>query len=152
MVQLIRQKRTHHEFVLKAFASHATFAAEAGLYTDPSTPLGDFLPQAKAIVDNADGDNDPTTGIDAFYGAPTAAANSLWWFDHKFPEAGVVPPAYTEADLIEDLATRVLGRQARRGKPLRVQGLPQAATGPAFSATVTILTWGLRLPNISRGP
>ena len=37
---------------------------------------------------------------------------------------------------LEDLATRVLGRQARRGKPLRVQGLPQAATGPAFSSVV----------------
>ena len=37
---------------------------------------------------------------------------------------------------LEELATRVLGRQARRGKPLRVQGLPQAATGPAFSSVV----------------
>lgn len=37
---------------------------------------------------------------------------------------------------LEDLATRVLGRQARRGKPLRVLGLPQAATGPGFSSVV----------------
>ena len=37
---------------------------------------------------------------------------------------------------LEELATRVLGRQARRGKPMRVHGLPQAATGPAFSSVV----------------
>ncbi|MCA8878799.1 MAG: cell division protein FtsA [Rhodobacteraceae bacterium] len=34
------------------------------------------------------------------------------------------------------LATRILGQQVRLGRPLRVQGLPQAATGPAFSAAV----------------
>ncbi len=37
---------------------------------------------------------------------------------------------------IEELATRILGRQCRRGKPLRVAGLPQAATGPGFSSVV----------------
>ncbi len=37
---------------------------------------------------------------------------------------------------MESLATHVLGRQVRIGKPLRVQGLPQAATGGAFAATV----------------
>ncbi len=37
---------------------------------------------------------------------------------------------------LETLATRVLGRQVRIGKPLRVQGLPQAATGTAFAAAV----------------
>ncbi len=37
---------------------------------------------------------------------------------------------------LEDMASRILGRQTRIGKPLRVQGLPQAATGPAFSAAV----------------
>ncbi len=34
------------------------------------------------------------------------------------------------------LAARLLGQQVRLGRPLRVQGLPQAATGPAFSAAV----------------
>jgi len=34
------------------------------------------------------------------------------------------------------LAARILGQQVRLGRPLRVQGLPQAATGPAFSAAV----------------
>lgn len=37
---------------------------------------------------------------------------------------------------VEELASRVLGRQVRRGRPMRVRGLPQAATGPAFSASV----------------
>jgi len=37
---------------------------------------------------------------------------------------------------LDQLAQRILGRQVRIGKPLRVQGLPQAATGPGFSAAV----------------
>jgi len=34
------------------------------------------------------------------------------------------------------LASRMLGHQVRLGRPLRVQGLPQAATGPGFAAVV----------------
>eukprot|EP00892_Ulva_mutabilis_P002568 jgi/Ulvmu1/12311/UM088_0031.1 len=56
VVQMIRQQRTQHEFAMKAFASNVTFAAEAALYTDRSGPLGAFLPQAKAIMDNLDGE------------------------------------------------------------------------------------------------
>ncbi len=37
---------------------------------------------------------------------------------------------------LDGLASRILGQQVRLGRPLRVQGLPQAATGPAFSASV----------------
>lgn len=37
---------------------------------------------------------------------------------------------------LDGLASRILGQNVRLGRPLRVQGLPQAATGPAFSATV----------------
>lgn len=37
---------------------------------------------------------------------------------------------------LANLAARILGQQVRLGRPLRVQGLPQAATGPAFSAAV----------------
>ena len=37
---------------------------------------------------------------------------------------------------MEDLAASVLGRQARRGQPLRIAGLPQSASGPAFSGVV----------------
>ena len=34
------------------------------------------------------------------------------------------------------LAFPLLGQQVRLGRPLRVQGLPQAAIGPAFSSAV----------------
>lgn len=37
---------------------------------------------------------------------------------------------------LDGLASRILGQRVRMGRPLRVQGLPQAATGPAFSAAV----------------
>jgi cell division protein FtsA len=37
---------------------------------------------------------------------------------------------------LDGLAARILGRRVRMGRPLRVQGLPQAATGPAFAASV----------------
>lgn len=37
---------------------------------------------------------------------------------------------------LDGLASKILGQQVRLGRPLRVQGLPQAATGAAFSAAV----------------
>jgi cell division protein FtsA len=37
---------------------------------------------------------------------------------------------------LDGLAARILGRNVRLGRPLRVQGLPQAATGPAFASSV----------------
>jgi cell division protein FtsA len=37
---------------------------------------------------------------------------------------------------LDGMASRILGQQVRLGRPLRVHGLPQAATGPAFSAAV----------------
>ena len=37
---------------------------------------------------------------------------------------------------LDGMAAKILGQQVRLGRPLRVQGLPQAATGPAFSAAV----------------
>jgi cell division protein FtsA len=37
---------------------------------------------------------------------------------------------------LDGLASRILGTRVRMGRPLRVQGLPQAATGPAFSSAV----------------
>jgi len=37
---------------------------------------------------------------------------------------------------LDVLAGRILGQQVRLGRPLRVQGLPQAATGPAFAGAV----------------
>ncbi|SMY07723.1 cell division protein FtsA [Flavimaricola marinus] len=37
---------------------------------------------------------------------------------------------------LDAMASKILGQQVRLGRPLRVQGLPQAATGPAFSGAV----------------
>ncbi|MFZ9199661.1 MAG: cell division protein FtsA [Paracoccaceae bacterium] len=37
---------------------------------------------------------------------------------------------------LDGLASRILGSRVRMGRPLRVNGLPQAATGPAFSSAV----------------
>jgi cell division protein FtsA len=37
---------------------------------------------------------------------------------------------------LDGLAARILGQQVRLGRPLRVQGLPQAATGAAFASAV----------------
>jgi cell division protein FtsA len=37
---------------------------------------------------------------------------------------------------LDGLAARILGQKVRLGRPLRVQGLPVAATGAAFSAAV----------------
>ena len=37
---------------------------------------------------------------------------------------------------LDGLAAKILGQRVRLGRPLRVQGLPQAATGPAFSGAV----------------
>ncbi|MGB2985315.1 MAG: hypothetical protein WBE26_05480 [Phycisphaerae bacterium] len=72
---------------------------------DPGGYLPDF--DQNQDYDNADGDADPTTGVDPFYCGPTAVANSLWWFHRKYPEAGVVPPGYTKLELIEQLATNM---------------------------------------------
>ena len=37
---------------------------------------------------------------------------------------------------LDGLASRILGQHVRLGRPIRVKGLPQAATGPAFSGVV----------------
>ena len=45
---------------------------------------------------------------------------------------------------IEETAQRILGRQVRIGKPMRVPGLPQAATGPGFAAVVGLALYAAR--------
>lgn len=37
---------------------------------------------------------------------------------------------------LDGLASRILGQQVRLGRPLRVHGLPQSATGPGFAGAV----------------
>jgi cell division protein FtsA len=57
---------------------------------------------------------------------------------------------------LDGLAARILGQQVRLGRPLRVQGLPQAATGPAFASAVGLCLfaahpqdewWDFEIPN-----
>ncbi|HEU0221726.1 MAG TPA: cell division protein FtsA, partial [Paracoccaceae bacterium] len=45
---------------------------------------------------------------------------------------------------LEDLAGRILGCQVRIGQPLRIQGLPQAAAAPQFSALVGLAAHAAR--------
>jgi cell division protein FtsA len=37
---------------------------------------------------------------------------------------------------LDGLASKILGQQVRLGRPMRVHGLPQAATGPGFASAV----------------
>lgn len=57
-------------------------------------------------------------------------------FDQMPSQAVVLTGGASQIPGIDGLAARILGQQVRLGRPLRVQGLPQAATGPAFSASV----------------
>lgn len=57
-------------------------------------------------------------------------------FDHLPGQRIVITGGGSQIPGLGDLANRILGRQVRLGQPLRVQGLPQAATGPAFSSAV----------------
>lgn len=61
---------------------------------------------------------------------------------------------------IDDLATRILGQNVRIGYPVRVRGLPQDMTSPAFSALVGMALyavypqdecWDYELPNEKLG-
>lgn len=57
-------------------------------------------------------------------------------FDHLPGQRIVLTGGGSQIPGLEGLASRILGQQVRLGKPLRIQGLPQAATGPAFAASV----------------
>lgn len=57
-------------------------------------------------------------------------------FDQMPSQSVVLTGGGSQIPGIDGLAARILGQQVRLGRPLRVQGLPQAATGPAFSAAV----------------
>ena len=57
-------------------------------------------------------------------------------FEHLPAQQIVLTGGGSQIPGLEGLATRILGQQVRLGRPLRVQGLPQAAAGPAFSASV----------------
>ena len=40
-----------------------------------------------------------------------------------------------------ELAQRILDRQVRLGRPARLRGLPETASGPAFATAAGLLTW-----------
>jgi len=48
----------------------------------------------------------------------------------------VLPGGASQIPGLDGLAPKILGQQVRIGRPLRVQGLPQAATGAAFASAV----------------
>ena len=57
-------------------------------------------------------------------------------FEHLPSQQIVLTGGASQIPGLDGLAARILGQQVRLGRPLRVQGLPQAATGAAFAAAV----------------
>ena len=57
-------------------------------------------------------------------------------FEHLPSQQIVLTGGASQVPGLDALAPRILGQQVRMGHPLRVQGLPQAATGAAFSSAV----------------
>ncbi len=57
-------------------------------------------------------------------------------FDQMPSQQIVLTGGSSQIPGLDGLASKILGHQVRLGRPLRVQGLPQAATGPAFAAVV----------------
>ena len=57
-------------------------------------------------------------------------------FEHLPSQQIVLTGGASQIPGLDGLAPRILGQQVRIGNPLRVQGLPQAATSAAFAASV----------------
>ena len=57
-------------------------------------------------------------------------------FEHLPSQQIVLTGGASQIPGLPDLASRILGNQVRMGMPLRVRGLPQAASGSAFSSSV----------------
>ncbi len=57
-------------------------------------------------------------------------------FDHLPSQQIVLTGAASQIPGLDGLASKILGQQVRLGRPLRVHGLPQAATGPGFASAV----------------
>jgi len=56
----------------------------------------------------------------------------------------VLTGAASQMPGVDEMATRILGRRPRIGRPIRIAGLPQALTGPDYSAAVGLATYALR--------
>ncbi|MFD3191122.1 cell division protein FtsA [Sedimentitalea sp. HM32M-2] len=57
-------------------------------------------------------------------------------FEHLPSQQIVLTGGGSQIPGLDGLASRILGQQVRLGRPLRVHGLPQAATGPGFAGAV----------------
>ncbi|MEY8882824.1 cell division protein FtsA [Donghicola sp. XS_ASV15] len=57
-------------------------------------------------------------------------------FDHMPSQQIVLTGGGSQIPGLDGLASKILGQQVRLGRPLRVHGLPQAATGPGFASAV----------------
>ncbi|MCT4559566.1 MAG: cell division protein FtsA [Pelagimonas sp.] len=57
-------------------------------------------------------------------------------FEHLPSQQIVLTGAASQIPGLDGLATKILGQQVRLGRPMRVHGLPQAATGPGFAGAV----------------
>ena len=57
-------------------------------------------------------------------------------FEHLPSQQIVLTGGASQIPGLDGLAPKILGQQVRIGRPLRVHGLPQAATGAAFSSAV----------------
>ncbi len=57
-------------------------------------------------------------------------------FEHLPSQQIVLTGGASQIPGLDGLASRILGQQVRLGRPMRVQGLPQAATGPGFASAV----------------
>jgi cell division protein FtsA len=57
-------------------------------------------------------------------------------FDHLPSQRIVLTGGASQVPGLESLASKILGQNVRLGRPMRIKGLPQAATGPAFASTI----------------
>ena len=57
-------------------------------------------------------------------------------FDHLPSQQLVLTGGGSQVPGLDGMAARILGPQVRLGRPIRVPGLPQAATGPEYAAIV----------------
>lgn len=57
-------------------------------------------------------------------------------FEHLPSQQIVLTGGASQIPGLDGLASKILGQQVRLGRPLRVHGLPQAATGPGFATAV----------------
>ncbi|MBT3142967.1 cell division protein FtsA [Ruegeria litorea] len=57
-------------------------------------------------------------------------------FEHLPSQQIVLTGGGSQIMGLDGLASRILGQRVRLGRPLRVHGLPQSATGPGFSSAV----------------